>query len=101
MATAREYTLKTMLFAILENIDRHLNTRVALMNKLLVKRLVLERILFSEIWSFNEYHGRELEFRISNEIQTTLRLFSFTIPNTMSSIYAICKFSNLLLIVSP
>ncbi|KAL0480059.1 ABC transporter H family member [Acrasis kona] len=88
---ARTYTLLTLLYSLLENLDKHINTRVSLMNRLLVKRLVLERILYSEIWSFNEYHGRELEIRISTEIQSTLKMFSFTIPNTLGSFYAIYK----------
>lgn len=94
---ARTYTFLTLLYSFLENVDKHLNTRVSLMNRLLVKRLVLERILYSEISSFNEYHGRELEIRISAEIQTTLRLFSFIFPNMLSSIYAICMSNKLII----
>jgi ATP-binding cassette subfamily B multidrug efflux pump len=86
---AYNYVALTVLYSLLENLDRHLNHRVQLVNRLLVKRLVLERILYSEIWAFNEYQGRELEYRISTEIQTTLRLFSTIIPKLFSSIYAV------------
>jgi len=89
--SAKSYIFLTVLYAILENLERHLNYKVTVMNRLYVKRLVLERILYSEVWAFTEFQGRELEYRISTEIHNTLRLFSFIIPNIMSSIYAIFR----------
>jgi len=86
---AQNYVIYTVLYSLLENLERHLNNRVTLVNRLVVKRLVLEKILYSEVWAFGEYQGRELEYRISNEIHMTLRLFSTIIPKLFSSFYAI------------
>ncbi|KAL9651529.1 hypothetical protein ABK040_001475 [Willaertia magna] len=89
--SAKTYILLTFLYTLLENLERHLNFRVTLLNRLYVKRLVLEKILFSEVYAFNELQGRELEYRITTEIHNTLRLFSFIIPSILSSIYAIVR----------
>lgn len=59
------------------------------MDRFLVKRLVLERILYSELWVMDQFQGRELEFRITNDISTTLHFFTFTVPAIFSSLYAI------------
>lgn len=89
--SAHSYIALTMLYTLLENIERHLTYKVTVMNRLYVKRLVLEKILYSEIWAFTEFQGRELEYRISTEIHNTLRLFSYVVPNILSSLYAIVR----------
>ncbi|EFC44010.1 predicted protein [Naegleria gruberi] len=89
--SSKSYIFLTVLYTLLENIERHLNYKVTVMNRLYVKRLVLEKILYSEVWAFSEFQGRELEYRISTEIHNTLRLFSFVVPNILSSLYAIMR----------
>ena len=88
---ARYYVSIAMLYSFLETLDRHLKTRVSMMDKFLIKRLVLERILYSELWAVESFRSRELEFQIINDISTTLHFFTFTIPAIASNCFAICK----------
>jgi hypothetical protein len=47
--------------------------------------------LYSEIWSLDFYEKNDIERRISVDIQSTLNLFSFTIPNLFSNFYTILR----------
>eukprot|EP01080_Neovahlkampfia_damariscottae_P000096 gene96-4345_t len=85
------YCLYTSIYCFLQTLDRHLKNRVASLNKYSVKRLVLERLLYSEIWSLDFYEKNDIERRISIDIQSTLNLFSFTVPNLVSNFYTILR----------
>lgn len=81
----------TLLYSVLETVDRHFKTRVSVLDRFLIKRLVLERLLYSEVWAVEGFQGgRELEHRIMNDISTTLYFFSFTVPAIASNLFAIC-----------
>lgn len=78
-----------LLYSFLETLDRHIKTRASMMDKFLIKRLVLERLLYSELCAVEGLNSRELEYRIMNDISTTLHFFTFTIPTIGSNIFAI------------
>jgi hypothetical protein len=65
-----------------------------LQNKLLIKRFVMERLLYSEIGGFNALKSRdnmgppELEYKINSSIGLTLNFFNDTLPSIFASVYA-------------
>ena len=77
--------------------ERQLRNRVTLANKFVVKRLVFERLLYAEIWATENLRVQEVEQRIQSDIAATLNLFNHTVPNMISTVYALggctCLFS--------
>jgi len=66
--------------------------RLNIENRLLIRRLVFERLLYSEINAFEQLHNTlDIEYRISADISQTLNFFSFTIPQMISSVYALAR----------
>eukprot|EP00026_Physarum_polycephalum_P002286 Phypoly_transcript_02292.p1 GENE.Phypoly_transcript_02292~~Phypoly_transcript_02292.p1 ORF type:complete len:940 (+),score=120.89 Phypoly_transcript_02292:395-2821(+) len=71
--------------------------RLALQNRLLIKRFVMERLLYSEIGGFNALKSRdnmgptELEYKINTSIGLTLNFFNDTLPNIFASVYAFTR----------
>jgi ABC-type multidrug transport system fused ATPase/permease subunit len=75
-----------------------ISTRVLLANRLLIKRLVLERILYSELGSLqqryqnvfgSEVRTDQLEAHVFNDINETLNLFNTTLPSMMRGAYTL------------
>jgi ABC-type bacteriocin/lantibiotic exporter with double-glycine peptidase domain len=83
--TAKYYILYTTIYCFLQTLDRHLRNRVLLLNKFDIKRLVLERLVYSEVWALDFYEQTDLERRISYDIQNTIQMFSVTVPNIFSN----------------
>lgn len=84
-----KYISMTFWFVFVMCIEMHIKNRVALKDKFLVKRLILQRFLYSEIDSFSDVDSKELEFRITHDINRSLRIFSFVIPQLLSNLYTI------------
>jgi ABC-type multidrug transport system fused ATPase/permease subunit len=92
------FVLFSLVYALVQTVEQVLRTRVLLANRLLIKRLVLERILYSELGSLQEkYHevfGEEvrteqLEMHVFNDISETLNLFNTTIPSLLRGAYTL------------
>ena len=60
-------------------------------HKLAIRRLVMERVLFSEIQAFEDVKQRnqDLVYRITQDIGQTLAFFNFTAPAMIASAYAL------------
>eukprot|EP00697_Spironema_sp_BW2_P003030 gnl/Spiro4/14047_TR7538_c0_g1_i1.p1 gnl/Spiro4/14047_TR7538_c0_g1~~gnl/Spiro4/14047_TR7538_c0_g1_i1.p1 ORF type:complete len:851 (+),score=229.29 gnl/Spiro4/14047_TR7538_c0_g1_i1:61-2613(+) len=103
----------TFLYAVLQVFDIQVRARVAIVNKYIIKRLVMERLLYSEIGATqrqqkqitedNLRFGRRrtaaaapptaslshtLESDVSRDITRTLTLFNYTIPNIIGGVFA-------------
>lgn len=91
------FVLMSVMYAVLQSIEQLLRTRVMLQNRLVVKRLILERILYSEIGSLQsryleifgeEVRTEQLEVHVFNDITETLQLFNSTIPSIVRGAYS-------------
>jgi ABC-type multidrug transport system fused ATPase/permease subunit len=87
----RDFVVKTVLFAILDSLNRYLKNRLSLENKFEIRRLVLERILYSEIDELDKitksYSG-SLEDKVARDITSTLNFINKYLPSLVSGIYA-------------
>ena len=90
------FVILSCVYAVLYTVEQTARTRVMLANRLVVKRLVMERILYSEIGSlqsrYMEVFGEEvrtdqLESRVFSDISETLQLFNSTIPSILRGTY--------------
>eukprot|EP00698_Gefionella_okellyi_P020907 TRINITY_DN6658_c0_g1_i3.p2 TRINITY_DN6658_c0_g1~~TRINITY_DN6658_c0_g1_i3.p2 ORF type:complete len:332 (-),score=85.01 TRINITY_DN6658_c0_g1_i3:2108-3103(-) len=81
------------LHAILETIDRQLRNRIATQNRLVIRKLVMERILFSELAALEKLQGKtsDLDSKITTDINQTLNLFNYTIPGLLGGCYALAR----------
>ncbi|ELR12905.1 ABC transporter, ATPbinding domain containing protein [Acanthamoeba castellanii str. Neff] len=107
-----EFFLLTIFHAILDTVKRHLQNRTAIENRLLIRRLVFERLLYSEMGEFEKLRTLDIEYRISADISQaprpptlitpaparrltfnwcTLSFFSFTLPQIVGSVYALMR----------
>ncbi|EGC36488.1 hypothetical protein DICPUDRAFT_77869 [Dictyostelium purpureum] len=88
------YVILTIYYAILDNINNHLISIVSQENRLQIKRLVMEKLLYSEIGAFDFLKKKknigpvEIEYKLSSSINTTISFFTFTIPDLIASLYA-------------
>eukprot|EP01133_Synstelium_polycarpum_P016165 gene16165-19239_t len=63
-------------------------------NQLLIRRMVMEKLLYSEIGAFdflrkkNNVGPLELEFKISSSINSTISFFTYTVPDFFAALYA-------------
>lgn len=89
MEHAIKYLSMTVMHAFLQTLDQHLKSRVDAMNKFIIKRLLLERLVYSEIWALEFFQNTSLERRMWYDMSSTLRLCNYTIPNIVSNLYAI------------
>eukprot|EP01113_Clastostelium_recurvatum_P036157 TRINITY_DN5120_c0_g1_i4.p1 TRINITY_DN5120_c0_g1~~TRINITY_DN5120_c0_g1_i4.p1 ORF type:complete len:984 (+),score=190.33 TRINITY_DN5120_c0_g1_i4:65-3016(+) len=92
----RNYLLLTLVHSIIDTVTRHINARLAAQNKLVVRRLVMERLLYSELPAFEKLTTRgrsiaatDLEVRISSSIHHTLNFFNDNLPTIGASLYAL------------
>eukprot|EP00762_Andalucia_godoyi_P007366 ANDGO_01580.mRNA.1 ABC transporter H family member 4 len=95
---ASQYALATLAHAALDTLDRTLRNRVATTNKWLVRRMVLEKLLFCDLGAMDGSQGSlisqqlasdgALEQKIQGEISSALNLFHYTIPAALSTVYA-------------
>jgi len=85
----------SIVYALVQTIEQVLRTRVLLANRLLIKRLVLERILYSELGSLQEAYMQQfgehvrtenLEAHVFNDIHETLNLFNNTLPSMLRGV---------------
>ncbi|EGG17983.1 putative non-transporter ABC protein [Cavenderia fasciculata] len=89
-----KYVMLTVYYVILDNIHNHLIKLVSAENQLFIRRMVMEKLLYSEIGAFdfmrkkNNIGPLELEFKISSSISSTISFFTYTIPDLISSAYA-------------
>ncbi|EFA76103.1 putative non-transporter ABC protein [Heterostelium album PN500] len=89
-----KYVLLTIYYAVLDNLNTHLIKLVSVENQLLIRRMVMEKLLYSEIGAFdflrkkNNIGPLELEFKISSSINTTISFFTYTIPDFFATLYA-------------
>ncbi|KYR00105.1 putative non-transporter ABC protein [Tieghemostelium lacteum] len=102
-ALMTKYVVLTIYYSILDNIHSHLISIVAVENRLQIRRMVMEKLLYSEIGAFDFLRKKkrigpyELEYRISSSINTTISFFTFTLPNFFASFYAFVIEATLLL----
>eukprot|EP01132_Coremiostelium_polycephalum_P002872 gene2872-3569_t len=88
-----KYVILTIYYAILDNINHHLIHIVAMENQLLIRRLVMEKLLYSEIGAFDFMRKKnigpaELEAKISSSINSTISFFTYTVPDFFACMYA-------------
>lgn len=87
----RDFITKTVLFALLESLNRYVKSRVSLENKFEIRRLVLERILYSEIDELDKitrsYSG-SLEDKVARDITSTLNFINKYLPSLVSGLFA-------------
>eukprot|EP01087_Luapelamoeba_hula_P018310 TRINITY_DN5885_c0_g1_i2.p1 TRINITY_DN5885_c0_g1~~TRINITY_DN5885_c0_g1_i2.p1 ORF type:complete len:806 (-),score=153.64 TRINITY_DN5885_c0_g1_i2:2-2419(-) len=81
----------TFFHACLDTFKRHAANRVGIENRLLIRRLVFERLLYSEMGAFEKLRTLDVEYRISADISQTLNFFSFTLPQMVASLYALSR----------
>jgi ABC-type multidrug transport system fused ATPase/permease subunit len=91
-ALIAQYAGVVFLYAGMHTLDTMLRNRVELSNRFVVKRLVMERILYSEIGALQakytavfgeEVRPDQLESRVFDDISLTLHLFNWIIPTTI------------------
>ena len=83
-----------MLYALLNTLDFQIKTRLAQQDKIIIKRMVLERVLHSEIGELErltDAAGHQLEQKIVNDISQTMQLVTFTLPTTAGAIYTFTR----------
>ena len=95
------FTLFSLIYSLLTTAEELLRTRLLLANRLIIKRLMMERILYSEIGSLQAryrqyFHGDQqhiqtelLEMFVMNDINETLQLFNTTIPTLIRNGYTL------------
>ncbi len=88
----------SIVYALVQTLEQVVRTRVLLANRLLIKRLVLERILYSELGSLqqryqdvfgSEVRTDQLEAHVFNDINETLNLFNNTLPSMVRGAYTL------------
>ena len=93
-----QFVLFSIVYAFVQTVEQVIRTRVLVANRLLIKRLVLERILYSELGSLQERYlavfGEEvrteqLEAHVFNDINETLNLFNNTLPSMLRGSYTL------------
>ena len=87
----------TVLYALLNTLDFQIKMRLAQQDKIIIKRMVLERVLHSEIGELErltDAAGHELEAKIVNDISQTMQLVTFTLPTTAGAIYTFMREGN-------
>jgi len=84
----------TVLYALLNTLDFQIKTRLAQQDKIIIKRMVLDRVLHSEIGELErltDAAGHQLEQKIVNDISQTMQLVTFTLPTTAGAIYTFTR----------
>eukprot|EP00698_Gefionella_okellyi_P012496 TRINITY_DN336_c0_g1_i1.p1 TRINITY_DN336_c0_g1~~TRINITY_DN336_c0_g1_i1.p1 ORF type:complete len:643 (-),score=122.55 TRINITY_DN336_c0_g1_i1:134-2062(-) len=88
------YVLLSVVVVILETFEQKLKQRVASSSRLEIRRLVLERILYSEISAVEELNNsgktsktgsNDLESAINKDVTQTMALFNQIIPGILQS----------------
>ena len=92
------FAFKSLIFSLLTTVEQLWRTRVMLKNRLLIKRMILERILYSEIGSLQRTYCRVyktstvqtdlLDQLVFNDINETLQLFNSTLPAIIRGFYS-------------
>lgn len=85
------FAATTLWHALMDAFLRQLNTRVQLANRFVVRRMVMERLLYSEIGAFDRLRTSDLETRISADISQTMSLFNYTIPAMFGAAYSLYR----------
>eukprot|EP01130_Rhizamoeba_saxonica_P008357 TRINITY_DN3378_c0_g2_i2.p1 TRINITY_DN3378_c0_g2~~TRINITY_DN3378_c0_g2_i2.p1 ORF type:complete len:621 (-),score=123.37 TRINITY_DN3378_c0_g2_i2:60-1922(-) len=82
--------VQALIFSILEALTRTLQNRVERENKLAIKRLVLEKILFCDTSRLQEFIDDDLETKafLAEDITSTLDLFNRYLPAFFSGVGA-------------
>jgi ABC-type multidrug transport system fused ATPase/permease subunit len=87
----RDFITKTVLYALLESLNRYVKNRAALENKFEIRRLVLQKVLYSEIDELDKitksYSG-SLEDKVARDITSTLNFINKYLPSLVSGLYA-------------
>ncbi len=88
----------SVVFSLVQTAEQILRNRVDAQNRMIVRRLIMERILYSEMGAlqktyfkaFNEEVRTDvLEGRVMNDISETLNLFNFLLPNIVRGGYEV------------
>lgn len=86
----------SILYACIQTAEQWTRTRLLLANRFVVKRLIMQRILYSEVGSLQaryrlvfgeEVNTEKLENQLFADISETLNLFTFTFPNIVRALY--------------
>ena len=95
------FAAMSLMYSLLHTLEELLRTRLLLLNRLVVRRLVMERILYSEVGSLQQRYAlmfggeksvlrtEQLEVFVFNDINETLHLFNATIPGLFRSSYTL------------
>ena len=100
-STLAAFASMSLMYSLLHTVEDLLRTRLLLLNRLVIRRLVMERILYSEVGSLQERYAllfggeksvlrtEQLEVFVFNDINETLHLFNSTIPSIFRSTYTL------------
>lgn len=84
----QDFLLKTFLYIALDSLTRFIKNRVAIENKMVVKKLILERVLYSELGAIEKLNTGNLEQKITADITQTLNFVNRYLPSLVSGLYA-------------
>ena len=100
-STLFAFASMSLMYSLLHTVEDLLRTRLLLLNRLVIRRLVMERILYSEVGSLQERYAsmfggeksvlrtEQLEVLVFNDIHETLLLFNSTLPSIFRSTYTL------------
>ena len=95
------FAAMSLMYSLLHTVEELLRSRLLLLNRLVIRRLVMERILYSEVGSLQLRYAaviggekavvrtEQLEVLVFNDINETLQLFNSTIPHLFRSTYTL------------
>eukprot|EP00004_Rigifila_ramosa_P001331 TRINITY_DN1126_c0_g1_i1.p1 TRINITY_DN1126_c0_g1~~TRINITY_DN1126_c0_g1_i1.p1 ORF type:complete len:746 (-),score=163.21 TRINITY_DN1126_c0_g1_i1:20-1927(-) len=88
-AHVTDFFIFTVAHAIIDTALRQLNFHIMLQNRFVIRRMVMQKLLFSEIWAFENIKTSDLETKISADISQTMSLFNNHIPSIFGNLYAL------------
>ena len=96
------FATMSLMYSLLHTLEELLRSRLLLLNRLVIRRLVMERILYSEVGSLQQRYAAmfggeksvgvrtdRLELLVFTDIHETLQLFNSTIPHLFRSTYTL------------
>eukprot|EP00656_Telonema_subtile_P029043 TRINITY_DN3191_c0_g1_i6.p1 TRINITY_DN3191_c0_g1~~TRINITY_DN3191_c0_g1_i6.p1 ORF type:complete len:693 (-),score=164.64 TRINITY_DN3191_c0_g1_i6:115-2193(-) len=95
----RDYAAFTILYALLSTFRFQVQQRMAQQQIGLVKRMVMEKILHSEIGELDQIAGdgaASLEARVMQDINKTMHLVTFVLPTITGALYTLYQEGSLL-----
>eukprot|EP01103_Thecamoeba_quadrilineata_P007372 TRINITY_DN1725_c0_g1_i1.p1 TRINITY_DN1725_c0_g1~~TRINITY_DN1725_c0_g1_i1.p1 ORF type:complete len:565 (+),score=45.44 TRINITY_DN1725_c0_g1_i1:234-1928(+) len=86
-----EYFCLTIIHTFVDCLIIHYRSRIMLEHRLMIRRMLSERILYSEFGTIflEDDRPQELETKISIHITNTIHFMTFTVPDVISTAYSL------------